>query len=40
MYVYILGEMIVNDIDLEQYFLNQEVKEIVRNGIGANQCNQ
>jgi len=33
MYVYILGEMIVSDIDLEQYFLNQEVKEIVRNGM-------
>jgi hypothetical protein len=32
MYVYILGEMIVSNIDLEQYFINQEVKEIVRNG--------
>lgn len=40
MYVYILGEMIVSDIDLEQYFLNQEVKEIVRNEMGENQCNQ
>lgn len=40
MYVYILGEIIVSDIDLEKYFLNQEVKEIVRNEMGVNQCNQ
>jgi len=40
MYVYILGEMIVSDIDLEQYFLNQEVKEIVRNGMSREiKCN-
>ena len=40
MYVYILGEMIVSDIDLEQYFLNQEVKEVVKNEMKLNQCNQ
>jgi hypothetical protein len=40
MYVYILGEMIVSDIDLEQYFINQEVKEIVRKGMsGEIKCN-
>ena len=33
MYTYIVREEIISNIDIEQYVLNEEIKEIVRNGM-------
>ena len=40
MYTYIVGEEIISNIDIEQYVLNEEIKEIVRNGMSREiKCN-
>jgi len=40
MYTYIVGEEIIGNTDIEQYVLNQEIKEIVRNGMSREiKCN-